>query len=268
VTPVRLAAGLAFACLAASIPLAPSARGAERNSARPSAPRAADLAANSDILFQGPESALARQKDHELIKIAIERFPDSYELLWRGGRAAWAIGDRLDDEADSDRLEELGLEALAWTKRAVELRPDGIEGHFWHGLAISVYSRGISIVKALFKGLGGEFEDDMNFVIGRDPAWGGGGAQRALGRYYYRLPRIKRDLPRSEALLRESLRYEPKRLRTHLFLADTLAASDRPSEAAREYEFVLSRAPGPNDLNEVDTLRARAREGLQTVRTP
>ncbi len=233
----------------------------------PAAARAGidEIASASDSLFTAPESADSRQRDYATLKAAMRQNPDAYELLWRGARAGWAIADRLDEDKDRDELTQLGEEAMRWSGHARELKPDGLEGHFWHGLAISVYARGISILSALVQGLSGQYEADMNFIITKDPAWGGGAAQRALGRYYFRLPRIKRDLARSETLLRQALEYDPKRLRTHLYMADTFAAQGKVAEARAEYRRVLDTPPGPNDMNEVETLRANAQRGLNAL---
>ena len=220
------------------------------------------IVAVSDARFDGPESEQAREQDLQELQRALPEHQDSYELLWRAARAAWAIGDRLDDEKDSDRLKALGKQALEWAERAVAARPDGIEGRFYHGLAVSLYARGIGMFRSMLKGLGGEFESDMESVIKESPDWGCGAGYRALGRYFYQVPRPKRDLQRSEDLLRQSLRVSPNWLRTRLYLADTLAAEGREQEAGKEYRFVLEHDPDPAETNETQTLRAGAREGL------
>ena len=251
-------------------PAGPSAPAPGRGPARPGEPLASEesVAQASDARFDGPDERAARESDLAEMTAAAARWPNSYDLLWRAARAAWAIGDRLDEDTDSERLGELGRQARAWVEEAVRLRPEGIEGRFYRALAISTYARGRGIFRSLLEGLGGRYESDMGFVIEKDPAWGFGAGYRALGRYWFVVPRPKRNLARSEAQLRQALQYAPDWMRTHLYLGDTLAAQGRPEEAGREYRFILQHEAPPAEANEAEFIRNDARRALAGLRKP
>lgn len=220
-----------------------------------------ELLEASDTLFAAPDDAGARADNLEMMSVAARENP-SYPILWRAARAAWAVGDRLEEKRDSALLLDLGTQALGWAEEAVRLRPDGLDGRFYRALSVSTYARGRGMFRCLLEGLGGKFESDMEFVIGKDPSWQAGAAYQALGRYWYVAPWPKRNLARSEELLRKAIDVAPAMIRTHLFLADTLAARGRKDEAEKEYRFVLDHQGLPADANAAEFVRGAARSGL------
>ncbi len=77
-----------------------------------------------------------------------------------------------------------------------------------------------------------------------DPAFLDGSADRALGRWYYKVPGLfGGDDRKSEQHLRKALTYNPQSVITRLFLAETLIELDRETEARKELEAALA-APG------------------------
>ena len=78
-------------------------------------------------------------------------------------------------------------------------------------------------------------------VVKIDPAFLDGSGDRALGRWYYKVPRLfGGSKTRSEQHLRKALTYNPQSIITRLFLAETLIALNRPTEARKELEAAIA----------------------------
>ena len=69
----------------------------------------------------------------------------------------------------------------------------------------------------------GEIKDELETVLRLDPAFQQGSADRALGRWYYKVPGLfGGSNKKSEEHLRKSLTYNPKSTASLYFLAETL----------------------------------------------
>ena len=99
-----------------------------------------------------------------------------------------------------------------------------------------------------------------------DPAYQQGSADRALGRWYFRVPRLfggSKD--KAVDHLKRSLMYAPGSTATHFFLAETYLDMDRPDEARREAQRVLD-APVDNDWAPEDReFKEKATELLKRI---
>ena len=79
-----------------------------------------------------------------------------------------------------------------------------------------------------------------------DPAFQQGSADRALGRWYFKVPGLfGGSNKKSEEHLRKSLDYNPNSIASRFFLAETLLDMDRKAEARAELQRVHRRAARP-----------------------
>ena len=98
----------------------------------------------------------------------------------------------------------------------------------------------------------GAIKDALLTVLKLDPGFQHGSADRALGRWYYKVPGLfGGSKQKSEEHLRKSLTYAPQSTASHFFLAETLFELGRTAEARAELQKVLD-APvdpawGPED---------------------
>ena len=73
-----------------------------------------------------------------------------------------------------------------------------------------------------------------------DPAFQQGSADRALGRWYFKVPRLfGGSHAKAEQHLRASLMYNPNSTASHFFLAEVLLADGRTAEARAELQKVI-----------------------------
>ena len=69
----------------------------------------------------------------------------------------------------------------------------------------------------------GDIRDELLTVLKLDPAFQQGSADRALGRWYFKVPGLfGGSKKKSEEHLRKSLTYNPNSTASHFFLAETL----------------------------------------------
>lgn len=171
---------------------------------------------------------------------ALKAGADEFEAQWRIARAAFWVAEWTGSE---DEKEKYGLKGWKAGNRAAELKPGRVEGWFWGVVSLGQYSIAVGILKAFFKGLAGDFQEMAEKAIKLDRSYSYGGPSRAYGRYWFKLPAIKRDLERSEKLLLESIKIYPKKLRTHFYLAETYLLDDERDKAKKSLETCLKLDP-------------------------
>jgi tetratricopeptide (TPR) repeat protein len=193
-----------------------------------------------------------------LYEKVLELDPDNYEALWKIARSNFIIGDSLPETKEfRDRHKECGERGMFYAKRALAVNPDGIEGHYYYGLSIAQYSIGISIVKALVKGLGPEYEKHIGKALEIDKLYDYAGPIRAMGRYWYKLPWPKRDLDKSIDYLKEAAAAAPVSVRGRIYLAESCLKGGK-KDCARE-QLAIALATEPDPKLEYDAMRWKER---------
>jgi len=186
---------------------------------------------------------------------------ESYEACWKIARVCFYLGDLLPEtEEMKDQHREMGEEGMRYAKRALELNPEGVEGHYYYVLSIAQYSIGISIIKALTRGLGSDYEEHIGKALEINKNYDSAGPLRAMGRYWYRLPWIKRDIKKSIRYLKEAVASAPANVRGYVYLAESYLKAGEEDLAKAHLQKSLEIVP---DLNkEVDAMRWKEKAGM------
>ena len=172
--------------------------------------------------------------------------PRDFESAWKIARVTYWLGEHDLQDARRKWLER-GVEA---GKAAAALEPKRPEGHFWMAANMGALAESFGMRQGLR--YRGPIKDSLEMVLKLDPAFLQGSADRALGRWYHRVPGLfGGDKKKAEAHLRKSLTHNPDSTISHLFLAETLFELDRDAEAIQELQKVID-APlhpdfGPED---------------------
>jgi Tfp pilus assembly protein PilF len=104
-------------------------------------------------------------------------------------------------------------------------------------------------------------------VLQIDPAYQNGSADRALGRWYYKVPGLfGGSNKQSEIHLRKSLTYNPNSIISHIFLAETLDDMGRHDEARKEAQAALDAPLDPNWTPEDKRFKEQAKRLIQKLR--
>jgi tetratricopeptide (TPR) repeat protein len=200
----------------------------------------AEYAKTIDGLWATRDDAEAIKQTDAAISAGLKESPNDYDLLWRAARFRWFTADGV---VESDRMKlkkQLGKEAWNYADRALKVKADGFEGHYYKALSIGAYSQSVGIMTALSEGLEGQFVENLDFAIKANEGYDRAGPLRAKGRYYWELPWPKRDLGKSKELLEKAIKLSPEHSRSWLFLAETLLKDGK----AKEAKEALAKATG------------------------
>jgi tetratricopeptide (TPR) repeat protein len=201
---------------------------------------AADLVRRGDQLYARRFSERVTWEAIGFYRQALARQPDSYEAHWKLARAFFWLADNTDDK---ERDRTLGGEGYRYAQRAVQLRPAGVEGHFYSAMCLGEHAKSMSVVKALRSSARSKILGALDAVLRIDRRFEGCGADRAYGMYYHRLPWPLRDVKKALEHLGRAVACDGGRARTRFYLAQVLLAEKRRDEARRQIQLCLEAAP-------------------------
>jgi hypothetical protein len=217
-------------------------------------------AADPDALYARRDDLASARRAAAIWESRLQQNPKDFESAWKLGRAMYWLGGHAP-EAERKAFLERGI---AVGRIAASLAPDRPEGHFW----IAANMGGLAQSFGLRHGLKyrGDIRDELLIVLKLDPAFQKGSADRALGRWYFRVPGLfGGSRKKSEEHLRRSLTYAPSTASSY-FLAETLIADGRKDEARAELQKVID-APFDQDWSPEDRdFKQRAQRLLATLR--
>ena len=183
--------------------------------------------------------------------------PGDFDVAWKLSRARYWLGTNGPVDQRRAALEG-GMEAA---RKAIALKAARPEGHFWLAANMGALAESFGMSQGLKyrKPIKAELEE----VLRLDPAYESGSADRALGRWYYKVPGLfggsNKD---SEAHLRKSLTYDPQSTASWFFLAETLFDMGREQEARAALQKVIDAPLNPAWTPEDRLWKALARAKL------
>ena len=191
----------------------------------------------------------------------LSRDARDFESAWKLARARYWVGGHAGS-ADAKQIFEGGIAAA---KAAAALRPERPEGHFWMAANMGALAESFGLRQGIK--YRGAIKDALLTVLKNDPAFQKGSADRALGRWYYKVPGLfGGSKKQSEEHLRKSLTYAPQSTASHFFLAETLFELDRDAEAIAELEKVIAAPSHPDWIPEDQDYKEKAAARLKAVR--
>lgn len=113
----------------------------------------------------------------------LQRDPRHYGALWRAARSEVSLGGLA---TDPDTARHRFAQAVAYARRAVEVRPDGAEGHLW--LAVSLGRRALSVGPRPRVEYAREIREEAERTLALDPD--NAGAHHVLGAWHAEIRRL------------------------------------------------------------------------------
>jgi tetratricopeptide (TPR) repeat protein len=192
---------------------------------------------------------------------ALASTKNNFDAAWKLARVCYWLGGHGPDAERRKDLER-GIDA---GRTAVALQPDRPEGHFWVAANMGALAESFGLRQGLKYRK--PIKEAIEAVLRIDPGFMDGSAHRALGRWYFKVPRLfGGDRKLAEAHLRASLPYNPNSTVSHFFLGELLQDEGRTDEARAELQKVLdvplSRDWAPEDRE----YKEKARTLLTTLR--
>jgi tetratricopeptide (TPR) repeat protein len=219
------------------------------------------LAQSADALYADRANPSSAVRAAELWSADVARNPKNFEAAWKLARVMYWLGNHAPASERRAYLER-GVEA---GRKAALLQPTRPEGYFWMGADMGTLAESFGIRAGLKYRK--PVKEAFEAVLRIDPAFQRGSADRALGRWYFKVPRLfGGSNEQAEAHLRASLTYDERSPISHYFLAEVLIDEGREQEARAELEKVIAAPPDPEWNAEDEGYRAQARTLLQRLK--
>ena len=200
-------------------------------------------------------------KAREAVAIWSERLaknPKDFDAAWKLARATYWLGGHEDQAARRAALER-GVEA---GRQASVLEPTRPEGYFWMAASMGELAESFGLRQGLKYRT--PIREALEKVLQIDAAYQNGSADRALGRWYFKVPGLFGGSDKkSEEHLRKSLTYDQNSNASRFFLAETLFELKRKTEAIAELQKVIDGPVNPEWEPEDREFKQQAAERLK-----
>jgi tetratricopeptide (TPR) repeat protein len=221
---------------------------------------AAAAGADPDALYaQREDPAKARQAANAWAQ-RVKANPKDFESAWKLAKALYWLGGHGPETGRRADLEA----GMAAADAAIALDPKRPEGYFWKAANMGALAesfgmrQGIKYRKPI--------REALETVLKIDPKFQAGSADRALGRWYYKVPGLfGGSNEQSVQHLRKSIEYDPNSTASHFFLAETLLDMGRRADARAALQKVLDAPIDADWAPEDREFKRKARDLLQKI---
>lgn len=187
--------------------------------------------------------------------------PKDFESAWKLSRARYWLGGHAPD-AERKTFFDDGITAA---RAAAALEPDKPEGHFWLAANMGALAESFGLRQGLK--YRGEIKKELETVLRLDPGFQQGSADRALGRWYNKVPGLfGGSNKQSEEHLRKALMYNPQSTATLYFLAETLQDEGKKAEAKSLLDQVMAAPIDPEWAPEDREFKTKAERLAKELR--
>lgn len=219
------------------------------------------MAQSPDAVYADRATPASAQRAADLWSAMLASDASNFEAAWKLARANYWLGGHAP-EAERRGFLERGIDA---GRKAAALQPNRPEGHFWIGANMGALAESFGLRQGLKYRR--PIKEALETVLRLDAGFQQGSADRALGRWYFKVPRLfggNRGL--AETHLRRSLTYNPQSTATHFFLAELLLDEGRTEEGRAELQKVLDAPLDPDWTPEDREFKEKARRASEATR--
>jgi tetratricopeptide (TPR) repeat protein len=189
----------------------------------------------------------------------MDKMENKYQAYWRISRIHYFIGTHTEEKKEKQAIFAQGV---YFGKKAIAAEPEKPDGHYWLAVNNGKYGEVKGVMKSL--SLVKPIKKSLNKVIELDRTYEDGGADRVLGRVYFKLPGIAGgSKDKSMEHLEKSKELGPDDPVTRVYLAETYLAKKKVEEARAELDYVLNMDPDPRWVVGLDHARVDAEELLK-----
>jgi hypothetical protein len=181
----------------------------------------------------------------------------AFDAAWKIARADYWLGGHAP-ASERRRFLEDGIDA---GRKAVALQPNRPEGHFWMAANMGALAESFGLRAGIRYRK--PIKEELETVLRTDPAFLQGSADRALGRWLFRVPALfGGSRKQAEDHLRASLKYNAQSTASHFFLAKLYLDDGRTADGRRELRAVIDAAFDPDWAPEDREFKGQARRML------
>jgi len=217
----------------------------------------AQPAPTADALYADRTNIASAKQAAELWSAELARDPQgagAFETAWRLAKADYWLGGHAPENERRKYLEQ-GMDA---SRKAMALQPNRPEGHFWLAANMGTLAESFGMRQGLKYRK--PIKEELELVLKMDQAFLQGSADRALGRWYFKVPGMFGGSNKeAETHLRTSLNYNPNSCASLFFLAEVLLDEGRKADARIELQRVLDAPFDPDWTPEDKEFKEKAR---------
>ncbi len=218
-------------------------------------------AEDPDALYRERESPASASRAAAIWAARLAEYPRDFESAWKLARARYWLGTNGLPAPERKTALEQGIAAA---RAAALIEPARPEGHFWVAANMGALAESFGLRQGIK--YRGAIKEALERVKAIDPGFLYGSADRALGRWYFKVPRLfGGDLRKSESHLRAALGYKSDSIITQVFLAETLDALGRKDEARRAVQAALDAPLDPEWSAEDRRYKQQATELMKVL---
>ncbi len=214
-----------------------------------------------DALYRQRDNIAMAQRAVDIWSSRVAANPRDFESAWKLARAEYWIGTQgpaSQRRAALERGTDVG-------RAASMLEPSRPEGFFWMAANMGALAESYGLRQGLK--YRGPIKEALEKVLMLDPGFQNGSADRALGRWYFKVPGLfGGSKTKSVEHLQKSLTYAPNSTASHYFLAETLLDMKRTDEARAELQKVLDAPLDPEWAPEDRDFKRKAETLLRTAK--
>ena len=219
-------------------------------------------AGDPDALYKDRENLASAKRATEIWEARLQRNTRDFEAAYKLAQARYWLGTNGLPERERKAALEAGVAAA---RTAIAINAARPEGHFWLAANMGALAESFGLRQGIK--YRGQIKDALLTTLKIDPGFLQGSADRALGRWYFKVPGLfGGSNKRAEEHLRKSLTYNPNSVISHLFLADTLADQGRRDEARKEYQAAIDAPFDPDWTPEDRRFKDQAKAQLARLR--
>lgn len=222
---------------------------------------AQNLSQDPDRLYADREHVQSALEAAAIWDARLKKDQKDFESAWKLARACYWLGGHLAQDQQRAQYER-GIEA---GRLASVMHADRPEGYFWMAANMGAMAESFGL-RAGIK-YRGPVKKALETVLMLDRDFQQGSADRALGRWYLKVPRLfggSKD--KSIEHLKQSLTYDPSSTASHFFLAETYLEMDRKDEARQEARKVIDLPVNPAWAPEDREFKQKAKALLERLR--
>jgi tetratricopeptide (TPR) repeat protein len=223
--------------------------------------RAQDTARDPDRLYADREHLQSALDAAAVWESRLKTNPKDFESAWKLARACYWLGGHVAE--DGRRVQyERGIEA---GRQASVLQTDRPEGYFWMAANMGAMAESFGLRQGIK--YRSPVKKALETVLMIDPGFQQGSADRALGRWYQKVPGLfGGSNDKSVEHLKRSLTHDPASTASHFFLAETYLEMNRKDQARQEAQKVLELPVNPNWAPEDREFKQKAKALLERLR--
>lgn len=220
---------------------------------------AEELISQGDKLYHEMKDLATAKEARSMYQKAAATAENKYDAFWRIARINYYIGTHTESKKEKKTI---FVQGVYWAQKAVDLEPEKPDGHYWHGVDNGKYGETRGVLKSLF--LVKPIKKAMNKVIELDRSYNDGGADRVLGRVYFKLPGFAGgSKDKSLEHLLKSKEFGPEDPMTRLYLAETLLKFKEVEKARAEVDYILNMEDDDLWISGIAECKADAKELLK-----